>query len=926
MLKRSPLVLVLVAFGLVQLLTIFYNPHTVYAAQSGAWVDRTSIKVGNDIYVDQDPFDPTHQYVHDVLKDCSSKIDINNFDGSGTSGHIVTKKTNSVGECIDGVSDTINLDHPSNRLVTAYKISDDTVFMPAYIHTSNVLGAPVRTSLNAYFKLWPLDAKESDPDIYAYYADGKYVPYKGGGSQRVAYSRKVEETQRCTYVGCETFHAPAIFSNNGQITQPDSQAYGSVTPSGGGGTGPGGSAVDVAHIDCQTGGSSFIVDAAINWLLCPLVDGAQAIVKNVGAWVVQQLEVNKCLFAHPTIEGDCNENENVSATHIYNAWNTFRLMSLSLLVLIGLIAVVSQALGFEFIDAYTIRKVLPRMVIAVVAISISWQLMFLAIQLTNASGVAIRAMIFAPFGDLRNAQVNPTLLFGSAGLAGGLLSTMGLLSFIGTAALAVIIAFLFTVLRLVAIMALVIFAPVAILSSILPGTQKLWKLWHEGLSGALIMYPIVIAFITVGSAFGKILGTLQPGSGATGVVYGAMAIVATYAPFFLIPKAFSLAGGLVGNLSGMVNDRGRGAFDRLKKYRQGQVATNAAKLKAGNRFEGKSWIPGSRGLARGFNRTSVGLGTGFKGGFGIGERGRQAVDQTRRLAMNDIMKSPEWNGINQNDDALMAATYDSAGQAEQALTARWGGNAEAAERARRAVRAVQTSTGFGRPQAILAAQQLVSTGTGYNNLQDMTQTLARAAGGNENTARSLAGFANADTKQRGRFDLAPSYGTLDGLVRNEMSGNGGANNYDTALRQSWNSAGLYQLASGKGQATQQFADHFLDRLQHGNQVEKRDAGIALMEMQNMLPSANGDNQQIINNTMFRLRNEAGQRLGLDFDAGMSVEDQIAAVATHAANGQPAVDFQGRQLSGATIRGQARVYDREAVDPNRLSPPQPPTEP
>lgn len=345
------------------------------------------------------------------------------------------------------------------------------------------------------------------------------------------------------------------------------------------------------HVDCQTGGLSLnpftLADNAISWLLCPLLDGAQAIVNTVGGWVVDQLEFDVDQY----LVGPTTDKNDQEIFPVKDAWNAFRVISLSLVILVALAGILMGS----FIDAYTIKKILPRMLIAIIAISLSWDLLVLVIRITNALGIAVRSMIDLPFNSLNNAAINPLVILGGAGAATGLTTILGALSLIGTAALAVLFAFIFTILRVGAIIALVIFAPVAILCWILPGTQKGWNFWQEGLMGALLMFPIVTAFLSIGSAFGKIIYNIDPNKPLNQTI----ALIATYAPYFLIPKAFSMAGGIVGNLSGQLNDRGRGAFDRLKKFRQDQGQKRRGDIGAGRYFKG--------GKEGGFRRNISGL-------------------------------------------------------------------------------------------------------------------------------------------------------------------------------------------------------------------------------------------------------------------------------------------------------------------------------
>ncbi len=319
--------------------------------------------------------------------------------------------------------------------------------------------------------------------------------------------------------------------------------------------------IPVAHVDCDWSANP------LTWFMCPLLDLTQRIINQVGGFITDQLEID----ANKYFTTD-------SSNPIYQAWNGVRLISLSMLVIIALIMVIAQALSLEFVDAYTVKKVLPRLAIAVIAISLSWELLRLSVILSNDLARAVQSLILTPFGDLKNASIGGGQV--SLAAVGGLVASqalgiLGALSFLVTAAAALLIAFFAIILRQMLVILLVIVAPLAIIASILPNTQKLWKIWHESFFGALLVYSIITGFIVLGQVFGKIA---EVGAGAAGPW---IALVATYIPYFLIPKAFTMASGLVGTLGGMVNDRSRGVFDRLKKSRQGIVANRGARAKAG---------------------------------------------------------------------------------------------------------------------------------------------------------------------------------------------------------------------------------------------------------------------------------------------------------------------------------------------------------
>ncbi|HTH72255.1 MAG TPA: hypothetical protein VL737_02730, partial [Candidatus Pristimantibacillus sp.] len=61
-----------------------------------------------------------------------------------------------------------------------------------------------------------------------------------------------------------------------------------------------------------------------------------------------------------------------SGKAFYTAWGVFRNIAYALLVIFGLIMVISQIMGLDILDAYTLRKMLPKLVIVAVVIPLLW--------------------------------------------------------------------------------------------------------------------------------------------------------------------------------------------------------------------------------------------------------------------------------------------------------------------------------------------------------------------------------------------------------------------------------------------------------------------------------------------------------------------------------------------------------------------------
>ncbi len=537
----------------------------------------------------------------------------------------------------------------------------------------------------------------------------------------------------------------------------------------------------------------------LTWLICPIVDAANAMVGYLDTQITSLLDINGCQYFNPTSSPNnintipangqsCSGNGNPESEGYYLAWQNLRTIAIGIVVIAALIMVISQALGFEVFDAYTIKKVLPRMIIAVIGIALSWELVQLMVQISNDLGVGIRYLIYAPFvglaknGGITINQTGSSALAIISGVSLLGLGLIGLLSFALTAALAVIIGFALLTFRQIFIVFMAIFAPIAIACFILPGTQKVWKFWWENFSKALIMFPIIAGFIAIGRVFA--LSATGPNVQGAGAVQQVTAMVAYFGPYFLIPLTFRMAGGILSNVGGMVGGLQRSINKPLGQFRRNKLSQNAAALKQGERFHGRDYIPGSNRLSNRLNTVSRGVGQGFGGSFGLGVRGNSADNQTTIKRGAEIMKSENFQAIANHEEALRAGTYGSAAEARAALTSRY--NADGTDpdkvpgRVNDAIRSWQAA-GFGwgageKGASYAAAQQLVTTGTGYEDMKDMTETLDRSAKGNMSTKTSLAGFANSRAKEVGRYDLAPGFGSLNKLV----TADAGERDYDQA--------------------------------------------------------------------------------------------------------------------------------------------------
>jgi hypothetical protein len=424
-------------------------------------------------------------------------------------------------------------------------------------------------------------------------------------------------------------------------------------------------------------------------------------------------------------------------------------------------------------DAYTVKKVLPRLVAAVILIQLSWFLFTGMIQLTTAISYGIEGLMAAPFGGadaltLSNIFVESGLGSGAAGVglvtvvvAGGI-AAGGITGLGVLIALAIFVGFLVLVLRRILLIALLILSPLAIVAWILPGTERFWKIWWDNFSKMLLMFPLILVMITAGKIF-ALLTAQGAGGEALGLIDMAIILVAYFAPFALIPLTYKAAGAGLGAIAGAVKkapDSWAGAAkERGKKKAAERRGERANALKSGDFFKGRY---GTSRFADRANAITRGAATGRKGGFGLGKRGEISTDNAVAARAEELKKLPSFAANSENDPVLQGAaagrTYAESVKNLQSVF----GYSE--KRAKEIANQTRATMGFGAAQQMAASQQLVATGTGYSNVEQMQQVLALGSRGNSTSASRLAGNANATAKKVGRYDLAPGYGKLNETV------------------------------------------------------------------------------------------------------------------------------------------------------------------
>ncbi len=659
----------------------------------------------------------------------------------------------------------------------------------------------------------------------------------------------------------------------------------------------------------------------LDWLSCSVLKGFTVAAKAYDNLISGMLCINESQIfgAKSTCTGD-PAGTNSTSDSFHQSWSIFRLIALGLLAIAGLVMIISQALGFELFDSYTIKRVLPRILIAGVAITLSWQLMTFAVTMSNALGIGVRALIYAPF----NSAEYEVILSGGAGAIGSLfaggafvaLGAIGLLSFVATALLAILLAFFVLVLRNILIVLLILTAPVAIAAYTLPNTEKYFKIWWDWLLRALLAFPIITAFIAIGHVFAAIASTMG------GTLSSFIAFAAYFAPYFLIPTAFKMSGGALGAISGMVHDRGKGGFDRLKGFRQNQTAHRMQDLRAGS-------LHGAAYDRLGINNLGRRANAGWRGRFGAGDRGRAVLATDAGVQVAEALKSnprlAQFGMTNDDGNAVLALSGGTHAGARAAALELFGADTERAERAV----AAASGIGFTRANAGAALKSLAqnkSRAVEAGRTDIIRNGVDRLAGDNDQLRDDLVGGFAFDSRQAGRVDLGGmNWGLSEGRAQFGAQAHAYAQNLagvgnaitpdhmrqaeaDLSMLDGIGRTKVQDIVGGHGAGMQQAIDTSLRMLQHGDEGQRQRAATRLLEFQQNITGASEENETIINRGLAQ--------------AGISYDGSNGTVASQLAD---VVGMDPNDLS----RG-ARIYGDEIPLAQRQQqgqqPPQQPNQP
>lgn len=202
----------------------------------------------------------------------------------------------------------------------------------------------------------------------------------------------------------------------------------------------------------------------LNWALCDMFKLAH------GAVTQLNLALKDALYV---------DTSKIFGKSFQDAYNAFRNIALTLVVLAGLVMVASQAAGLEIFSAYTIRKALPKLVLVTIGMALAWPILQFAVTFFNDLGTWTSDLILTAVSPVHNSggpgfgETAIVLLFGAGAVTSAIigLGALGILSLGATVVVGLFIAFVTLVIRQILIVMCIMLAPLAIAMAVLPGTE-----------------------------------------------------------------------------------------------------------------------------------------------------------------------------------------------------------------------------------------------------------------------------------------------------------------------------------------------------------------------------------------------------------------------------------------------------------------------
>jgi hypothetical protein len=234
----------------------------------------------------------------------------------------------------------------------------------------------------------------------------------------------------------------------------------------------------------------------VGWLVCPIMESMAKISDKMFD-----------ILANNFLQTDVTLVSDKSGTKI--AWEVARNLANIMFIIAFIIIIVSQVTG-QGLNNYSIKRMLPRLIIAAIAVNISYYICQLAVDITNVLGYEIQTAlqliadqigpsIFGQAANYNTSSVGNTatgiltiIITGALAVGGVVWLVLGPgIAVITIVAITLLTIIIILLLRKALIVLLIVISPVAFVLYLLPNTERLFNKWMKMFGQLLMVFPVV---------------------------------------------------------------------------------------------------------------------------------------------------------------------------------------------------------------------------------------------------------------------------------------------------------------------------------------------------------------------------------------------------------------------------------------------------
>jgi hypothetical protein len=283
----------------------------------------------------------------------------------------------------------------------------------------------------------------------------------------------------------------------------------------------------------------------LQFITCPLLDGIN---NTIGALIGGDEQQNTArqgllvdfLKLPPINSGDTGSVLSQVVGNVVNIANIFY-------ILIFIILIFASSIPFLNLGSYTIKKTLPKFIVAVILTQFSIQICGVIVDFFNLLGLVIPNVIFGLItqvtlpagggvpGVAAEVGTGIALVVGAGALGGALFFAPVIIIFIAIIALiAALTAVFYIMIRFFLLYVMIIISPLAFAAWVLPGTEKFFKQWWTNFIKLNAMFVTIMGLLSISILLSLIFRSLgsEGGNTVTTLLSGVIPIIG----LILVPK------------------------------------------------------------------------------------------------------------------------------------------------------------------------------------------------------------------------------------------------------------------------------------------------------------------------------------------------------------------------------------------------------